>query len=87
VIDDALNPLNLNNSAVGPKTHCLKVLSGFHWCVLGKLSTLAIFGDQNRAIGMLSPFQAPADLFGFEQVFPHQFIASVVCDRVSRHPV
>jgi hypothetical protein len=30
VIDDALNPLDLNDSAVGPNTHCLKVVSGFH---------------------------------------------------------
>jgi hypothetical protein len=30
MIDDALNPLNSNHSVVGPNTHCLKVLSGFH---------------------------------------------------------
>jgi hypothetical protein len=30
MIDDALNPLNSNHSAIGPNTHCLKVLSGFH---------------------------------------------------------
>src|SRR5438046_950378 len=64
VIDDALNPLILNNSAVGPKTHCLKVLSRFHCGVLAEPSTSAILGDQDRAIGMLSPVQTPADFFG-----------------------
>jgi hypothetical protein len=39
MIDDALNPLILNNSAVGPNTHCLKVLSGFHCGVLVESSS------------------------------------------------
>src|SRR6266404_6644953 len=38
MIDDALNPLNSNHSAVGPNTHCLKVLRGFHCGVPGEPS-------------------------------------------------
>ena len=39
VIDDALNPLDLNDSAVGPNTHCFKVMSGFHYGFLCVPST------------------------------------------------
>jgi hypothetical protein len=87
VIDDALNPLDLNDSAVGPNTHCLKVMSGFHCGVLGELSTRAIFGDQNCAVGMLTPFKTPPDFFGFEQAFLHPFSSSVVGYGVSRRLV
>ncbi len=58
-------------------------MSGFHCGVLGEPSTHAIFGDQNRAVGMFSPFKTPPDLFGFEQAFLHQFVSSVVGDSVS----
>jgi hypothetical protein len=64
VIDDALNPLVLNNSAVGPNAHCLKVVSGFHCGLLGEPSMRAIFGDQNRAIGILLSLQTATDLLG-----------------------
>jgi len=84
VIDDALNPFDLNDSAVGPNTHCLKVMSGFHCGVLGEPLTRAIFGDQNRAVGMVSPFKTSPDVFSFEQAFLHQFISSVVGYDVSR---
>lgn len=36
MVDDALNPLILNNCAVWPSTHCLKILSGFHQDIPGE---------------------------------------------------
>ena len=87
MIDDALNPLDLNNSAVGPSTHCLKVLSGFHSGILVETPTLAIFDDQFGAVAMLSTFETAPDFFGLAQAFLHQFIASVVGNCVARHSV
>jgi hypothetical protein len=87
MIDDALNPLILNNSAVGPNSHCFKVLSGFHCAVLGEPSTRAIFGDQNGAVAVLSSLKAAPDFFSPAQGLLHQLISSVVGDCVSRHSV
>lgn len=87
VIDDALNPLILNNSAVGPNTHCLKVMSGFHCGVLGEPSMRAIFGDQNGAVGMLSPFETTSDFLSRAEAFLHQFVSRVVCNCVASDSV
>ena len=87
MIDDPLNPLILNKSAVRPNTHCLKVLSGFHYGVLGEQSTRAIFGNQNGAVGMLSSFKTASDFLGPAEAFLHQLISSVVGDSVASDPV
>lgn len=87
MIDDALNPLILNNSAVGPNTHCLKVLSGFHCSFLCEPSTRAIFGNQNGAVAMLSSFKPASDFFRPAQTLLHQFVSRMVSDCVSRRSV
>jgi hypothetical protein len=83
----SLNPLILNNSAVGPNMHCLKVLSGFHCSVLDEPLTRAIFGNQNGAVGMLSSFKTTSDFLSPAEAFLHQFVSSVVRNRVATDPV
>lgn len=53
MIDDALNPLILNNSAVSPNTHRLKVLSGFH-CGILREASVAIFDDWKIVLSICS---------------------------------